>query len=147
MEEPLLNISKTEELEPEDESKEQETIEENRKPLNMSPGAVQLRKWLNKTLKIEMSDGRVLIGVFLCTDRDANVILGSCSEYLPEENMVEASTATASSASNTEEPRMLGLVMVPGKHIVNICLDEIEESAGSCMERPLSGDIDTEGIM
>lgn len=27
-----------------------------------------------------MTDGRVLIGVFLCTDRDANVILGEkCS--------------------------------------------------------------------
>lgn len=24
-----------------------------------------------------MTDGRVLIGVFLCTDRDANVILGN----------------------------------------------------------------------
>lgn len=147
MEEPLLNIPKTDELEPEDESKEHKTIEEIRKPLNMSPGAVQLRKWLNKTLKIEMSDGRVLIGVFLCTDRDANVILGSCSEYLPEENILEASTTSTGSANSTEEPRMLGLVMVPGKHIVNICLDEIEETAGSCMERPLSDDIDTEGIM
>jgi len=32
-----------------------------------------------------MTDGRVLIGVFLCTDRDGNVILGSCSEYLKPE--------------------------------------------------------------
>lgn len=38
--------------------------------------------------RIEMTDGRVLIGVFLCTDRDANVILGNiishtimCSRY------------------------------------------------------------------
>lgn len=33
-------------------------------------------------MKIEMTDGRILIGMFLCTDRDGNVILGSCSEFL-----------------------------------------------------------------
>jgi hypothetical protein len=32
-----------------------------------------------------MTDGRVLVGVFLCTDRDGNVILGSCNEYLKPE--------------------------------------------------------------
>lgn len=55
-----------------------------------------------------MTDGRVLTGAFLCTDRDANVILGSCSEYLSEEHT---------------EARALGLVMVPGRHIVSIHLD------------------------
>lgn len=39
-------------------------------------GKTKLRKWLNMNFRIEMTDGRVLIGVFLCTDRDANVILG-----------------------------------------------------------------------
>lgn len=39
-------------------------------------GKAKLRKWLNMKFRIEMTDGRVLIGVFLCTDRDANVILG-----------------------------------------------------------------------
>lgn len=86
----------------------------------MSEGAVKLKSWLNNLLRIEMSDGRVLIGVFLCTDRDANIILGSCSEYLPEDNITVAST----SSNNTEEPRMLGLVMVPGKHIVSISIDQ-----------------------
>ncbi|KAB0799499.1 hypothetical protein PPYR_07379 [Photinus pyralis] len=141
IEEPLLSTSKLECLEQEDDVNEPEVAEDNRKPLNMSPGAVQLRKWLNKTLKIEMSDGRVLIGVFLCTDRDANIILGSCSEYLPEDTILER---WSSDVSNGDEARMLGLVMVPGKHIVNICMDEIDQSS---MERPLSSDLDTEGIM
>ncbi|KAJ0171007.1 hypothetical protein K1T71_013206 [Dendrolimus kikuchii] len=61
----------------------------------------KLRKWLNMNFRIEMTDGRILIGVFLCTDRDANVILGE-----------------------TEEPRVLGLVMVPGRHIVSIQIDD-----------------------
>lgn len=84
----------------------------------MKPGAVKLRSWLNKSLRIKMSDGRVLIGVFLCTDRDANVILGSCSEYLPE--------SEEGALKANEEPRMLGLVMVPGKHIVSVAVDKNE---------------------
>ncbi|ENN72979.1 hypothetical protein HUJ04_005417 [Dendroctonus ponderosae] len=80
--------------------------------INTSTGASKLRSWLNKTLKIRMTDGRTLLGVFLCTDRDANIILGSCSEYLP----------TDPSESN-EDPRMLGLVMIPGKHIVSVQID------------------------
>ncbi|CAG9840019.1 unnamed protein product [Diabrotica balteata] len=84
------------------------------------PGVLLLRSWLNTSLTVEMTDGRILIGVFLCTDRDANIILGSCSEYLPFEN---------NSKITNEEPRMLGLVMVPGKHIVSIILDPNVDSA------------------
>lgn len=64
-----------------------------------------------------MSDGRILIGIFLCTDRDRNIILGSCAEYLPPKNPGETEPP--------EQPRALGLVMVPGKHIVSIHLDDI----------------------
>ncbi|CAB0045022.1 unnamed protein product [Trichogramma brassicae] len=56
-----------------------------------------------------MTDGRILIGSFLCTDRDANIILGLCAEYLSDNLDLEA--------------RTLGLVMVPGRHIVSIHLD------------------------
>lgn len=73
-----------------------------------SPAKQKLRGWLNRNLRIKMTDGRVLIGAFLCTDRDANVILGSCSEFLSEDHT---------------EARTLGLVMIPGRHIVTIHLD------------------------
>ncbi|XP_028038368.1 N-alpha-acetyltransferase 38, NatC auxiliary subunit [Bombyx mandarina] len=79
-------------------------------------GKAKLRKWLNMKFRIEMTDGRVLIGVFLCTDRDANVILGACSEYLKNNE------------GETEEPRVLGLVMVPGRHIVSIQIDDTTPS-------------------
>lgn len=72
-----------------------------------SPGKQKLKSWLNRHLRIKMTDGRILTGAFLCTDRDANVILGLCSEYLSENS----------------EARALGLVMVPGRHIVTIHLD------------------------
>lgn len=48
----------------------------------ISDGRLKLRSWLNKQMRIEMSDGRILLGIFLCTDRDGNVILGSCTEYI-----------------------------------------------------------------
>ncbi|XP_076685931.1 LSMD1 domain-containing protein Sbat isoform X1 [Andrena cerasifolii] len=73
-----------------------------------SPARQKLRGWLNRNLRIKMTDGRVLMGVFLCTDRDANVILGACSEFLSEDHT---------------EARTLGLAMIPGRHIVTIHLD------------------------
>ncbi|CAH3172839.1 unnamed protein product [Porites evermanni] len=70
-----------------------------------------LESWLNKIMRIKISDGRTLIGSFLCTDRDRNIILGSCQEFV-------------GSADEKEEPRILGLAMVPGKHIMSIEIDE-----------------------
>lgn len=82
-------------------------------PTGKSKGRLKLESWLNACMKIEMTDGRTLIGQFLCTDRDCNIILGSCYEYAPH-------------AENTvEDPRVLGLAMVPGKHIVSIAIDDI----------------------
>ncbi|XP_075715367.1 N-alpha-acetyltransferase 38, NatC auxiliary subunit [Rhinoderma darwinii] len=69
----------------------------------------KLASLLNRNMRIEMTDGRSLIGCFLCTDRDCNVILGSAQEFLrPSESFP------------IREPRVLGLAMVPGHHIVSI---------------------------
>lgn len=38
------------------------------------------RSYLNRHLRVRLTDGRSVVGTFLCTDRDANVILGSCTE-------------------------------------------------------------------
>ncbi|CAL9694670.1 unnamed protein product [Knipowitschia caucasica] len=69
----------------------------------------KLEGLLNKNMRIRMTDGRTLVGLFLCTDRDCNVILGSAQEFLK-------STDTFSQG----EPRVLGLAMIPGHHIVSI---------------------------
>lgn len=73
------------------------------------PGKSLLRSWLNKNMVVHLSDGRYLNGIFLCTDQDANLILGSCAEYMSETGY---------------EPRTLGLAMVPGKHIVSLHVDD-----------------------
>ncbi|XP_077867577.1 N-alpha-acetyltransferase 38-B, NatC auxiliary subunit-like [Saccoglossus kowalevskii] len=72
----------------------------------------KLESWLNRRLRICMTDGRTLIGTFLCTDQERNVILGSCEEYVNPPDTTEK-----------EEPRVLGLAMVPGQHIVTIEVD------------------------
>lgn len=43
-------------------------------------GRKRLSGWLNKEMKIEMTDGRIIIGDFVCTDRNANIILSSSVE-------------------------------------------------------------------
>ncbi|XP_035221190.1 N-alpha-acetyltransferase 38-A, NatC auxiliary subunit-like [Stegodyphus dumicola] len=100
----------------EEENKPETTLSKNQATSeNVQPKSAlrqRLESWLNKNMKIEMTDGRILIGIFLCTDRDRNVILGSCAEYLQTEN-----------DESVEEPRVLGLAMVPGHHIVSIEVD------------------------
>ncbi|XP_001198253.2 N-alpha-acetyltransferase 38, NatC auxiliary subunit [Strongylocentrotus purpuratus] len=83
--------------------------------------AIEMRKrmesWLNQPMRIQMTDGRTLVGTFICTDKDRNVILGSCEEYVNPPDSPEK-----------EEPRVLGLAMVPGQHIVSIEIDEASNS-------------------
>eukprot|EP00091_Calanus_sinicus_P016487 TRINITY_DN35870_c0_g1_i1.p1 TRINITY_DN35870_c0_g1~~TRINITY_DN35870_c0_g1_i1.p1 ORF type:complete len:114 (-),score=46.89 TRINITY_DN35870_c0_g1_i1:60-401(-) len=74
-----------------------------------------LKSWLNKNMKVKMSDGRVLVGIFLCTDRAGNVIIGSCNEYTSDPD---------DPGGEAEEPRILGLAMVPGHHIGRIWVDD-----------------------
>ncbi|XP_037072732.1 N-alpha-acetyltransferase 38, NatC auxiliary subunit-like isoform X2 [Pollicipes pollicipes] len=82
---------------------------------NQSPGRLLLESYLNKTMRIVMTDGRSLMGIFWCTDRDANVILGNCMEHMPPRE-----------DGSRDEPRPLGLAMIPGRHIVTMHLDQLQ---------------------
>lgn len=55
----------------------------------------QLEALLNKTMRIRMTDGRTLVGCFLCTDRDCNVILGSAQEFLKPSGQCPRNAAEA----------------------------------------------------
>ena len=55
-----------------------------------SKGREFLKGMLNKLMKVKLSDGRILIGVFLCTDKESNVILGSCAEYVVQQTSTQA---------------------------------------------------------
>ncbi|XP_037116718.1 N-alpha-acetyltransferase 38, NatC auxiliary subunit [Syngnathus acus] len=92
------------------------TIEENgpsrREQRDMSSASQarqKLQGLLNKNMRIRMTDGRTLVGLFLCTDRDCNIILGSAQEFLKSKDTFSRG-----------EPRVLGLAMIPGHHVVSI---------------------------
>lgn len=80
-------------------TQERSEIEKAVKNKQITPGRAKLQLWLYRSLRIVMTDGRILVGIFLCTDSAANVILGVCSEF----------------TKNGADERLLGLVMVPGK--------------------------------
>lgn len=35
-------------------------------------------------MKVHLTDGRILVGTFVCTDKDSHIILSSCYEYFNE---------------------------------------------------------------
>lgn len=70
----------------------------------------KLKSWLGHTFKILITDGREIVGGFVCTDRDANVILEYAWEYAQASDNIK------------QEPRSLGLALVPGHHIKSISL-------------------------
>ena len=44
-------------------------------------GKAVLEGYLNKRMRVVISDGRVIDGNFVCTDRDRNMVLGNCEEF------------------------------------------------------------------
>lgn len=44
----------------------------------------RLRFFLGKVLRVVITDGRIIVGVFVCTDRDCNIILENSWEYTSE---------------------------------------------------------------
>lgn len=71
-----------------------------------------------------MTDGRILIGVFLCTDSVGNIILGLCTEF--------------SEVDGYE--RVLGLVMVPKRFIVSIEVDMSGQQPNQLQQSPVPND-------
>lgn len=88
---------------------ERQAIEKAVRNKQISPSRARLQLWLYRAMRIVITDGRILIGVFLCTDSKANIILGVCTEY----------------TRNDGGERMIGLVMVPGASASEIVLFQI----------------------
>lgn len=45
-----------------------------------------LASWLGVTFKVCITDGRVIVGNFVCTDREGNLILENSWEHSPWDN-------------------------------------------------------------
>ncbi len=76
----------------------------------------KLKEWLNRPLKVELSDGRTVLGSFLCTDNGPNIILGGTREF-----WLNPDTGQMCDGA---ESRLIGLAMVPCQHIKKLWLLE-----------------------
>ncbi|TGJ88476.1 hypothetical protein E0Z10_g316 [Xylaria hypoxylon] len=116
----------------------------NRAAMNEAPtkaeAEVYLKSLINKTLRIHATDGRMFIGTFKCTDTDRNVVLSVTHEYRQpsQQKLTEATAAAASENSQTVKAdmtsRYLGLVVIPGEHIVKM---EVEEFISQVKNRSI----------
>ncbi|KAI3338198.1 hypothetical protein F4824DRAFT_499529 [Ustulina deusta] len=103
---------------------------------------VYLKSLINKTLRIYVTDGRMFIGTFKCTDTDRNVVISLTYEYRQPSQQKLADAASAAAATSPSSAtikadmtsRYLGLVVIPGEHIVKM---EVEEFASQVKSRSI----------
>ncbi|TPP61259.1 putative solute carrier family 35 member C1 [Fasciola gigantica] len=71
-----------------------------------------LRRLCDQEIVVHVTDGRRYVGRFCCTDRSANLVLGSCIEY-----------PAPADATYEKLQRNLTAVVIPGQHITKIECD------------------------
>mgnify|MGYP003706539831 CR=1 FL=1 len=76
----------------------------------------ELAAYLQKTVRVQVSDGRVIEGALQCVDKDMNLVLSQSIEY--------HGLSDVSSPQATDTIRSLGAVMVPGGHIKAIVVKD-----------------------
>ncbi|ROT42293.1 LSM domain-containing protein [Sodiomyces alkalinus F11] len=90
-----------------------------------------LTSLLNKVFRVTTTDGRTFVGEFKCTDAQPNVVLANTHEIRrpTEQHLADAAAKTEPGAMKVKMDvmsRFLGLVTIPGEHIVKM---EVEEFA------------------
>ncbi|KAJ5287755.1 Ribonucleoprotein LSM domain eukaryotic/archaea-type [Penicillium angulare] len=99
--------------------------------------AVQyLEGLIGRQLRVYTTDSRMFVGLFKCTDAERNIILANSYEYrFPTPSAVQAAAAkeaeswerNAEAKSATVKVnmthRLIGLIVVPGRHITKIELE------------------------
>ncbi|KAH8236042.1 hypothetical protein KR038_008537 [Drosophila bunnanda] len=83
-------------------------------PNPTTQGRKKLQEWLGLPMRLSITDGRILVGIFCCTDREANILLTSCELLSKKED--------------SQDSQFMGTVLVTSKHIVSICVDQPQPS-------------------
>lgn len=93
--------------------------------------AEYLTTFLNRTLHIHITDGRMFVGQLKCTDNDRNIILAMTQEYRqPSQAEIQLAAARhekAGGRGNVKvdmKKRFIGLVVVPGQYITRMDVEE-----------------------
>ena len=75
----------------------------------------ELSSYLGHRLRATLSDGRLITGTFHCVDRLRNLILHDAYEQAP---------SASGDAAHLAPERRLGMIVVPGKHLVKCEIDK-----------------------
>jgi uncharacterized protein YfdQ (DUF2303 family) len=70
----IINFFENNNSKIESQSKEEDEIK-------TTPNRDFIKKLLNRNMKVKITDGRIIIGNFVCTDKHSNLILGCCQEF------------------------------------------------------------------
>ncbi|KAJ9126433.1 hypothetical protein QFC24_002176 [Naganishia onofrii] len=91
-----------------------------------SNGSTYLSSLLASTLVITIQDGRSFVGLFICTDRDQNIILNQAEEFLPPrlrrtpDNKYQEPEERMPVSVGAWGGREVGMIMFRAKDIVKI---------------------------
>jgi len=80
--------------------------------------------YLGKQLRVTVSDQRVIQGVLEAVDGDKNLILS---------NTEDVTSSTTNSNSNSNNHVFLGIVVIPGQHVVGVAELELPSSSSSSL--------------
>ncbi|KAI0390289.1 hypothetical protein F5Y17DRAFT_461923 [Xylariaceae sp. FL0594] len=98
-----------------------------------------LQSLINKTFHVLVTDGRLFVGTFKCTDTDSNIVLAHTHEYRQPsaQKVAEAAAAAAASSGSGKgtfkadmTSRFLGMVVIPGEHIIKLEVQEYVSQMG-----------------
>ncbi|KAE8149357.1 hypothetical protein BDV25DRAFT_156443 [Aspergillus avenaceus] len=109
--------------------------------MNENQAVKYLESLIGQTVRVHATDTRIFVGSFKCTDSARNIILANTYEYrFPSSSAVQDAATKAEnqdSQTTTESQnfkvnmtsRFIGLVVVPGQHIMKIELEETPQQS------------------
>lgn len=85
----------------------------------------ELRSYIDKQIKVVISDGRVYRGIFYCYDCEGNVLMDRSFRLFHEEASYIARLTAAGETIQPNE-KYTALVMIPVEHIesINVCVGQ-----------------------
>ncbi|KAF4589486.1 LSM domain-containing protein [Ophiocordyceps camponoti-floridani] len=100
-----------------------------------------LKALLTKNLRISTTDGRLFWGAFKCTDANQNVVLSHTYEYRQPVSAQGSASHDPFARIDVSAARYLGLVVVPGHHIVRMELEKFVSQIKTTISQDYDGSL------
>jgi small nuclear ribonucleoprotein (snRNP)-like protein len=97
--------------------KEQHLLKRER---TMTSAVDRIRQCLNRHVKVDLDDGRVVFGRFRCTDQQNNLVL---TESVEQRTVRDVGDKELSVLFRTN------LVLIPAAHVVRFCVDHVHDGS------------------